>query len=363
MPRYKRRKFQIDKYFLGKQARSPAWCRCYYDPATGQTRRFSLGTVDFEEAKQKLTTWYILECQKKDQPSSDVLLSTLFARYYEKYGKTLVSAVTVRAYLNHWLDFYSDATLQEAADLSRQEAFRNWLVEEKGLSLNTVRKIITIGKSAMNWAYKRGELAQVPYFENVKPPASPPKGRALEIEEIALLLRHTEQPHLKLFILLMIGTLARPQAVIELEFSQIDFKRRIIDLNPSGRTQTQKVRPTVKLPEFLVPILEAEQAKYIHERVITFNGQPIKDVKTSWRSLRAKAGFGPEVLPYSIRRTMSMYLREQSVPAWEVAAQLGHASGFRTTEIYTSHSPDYLQYAVKAIDSYFDRVFGNAERS
>ncbi len=54
---------------------------------------------------------------------------------------------------------------------------------------------------------------------------------------------------------------------------------------------------------------------------------------------------------------MARWLREQSVPAWEVAEQLGHrGSRYRVTEIYTSHSPDYLEQAVKAIDAYFVRL-------
>jgi len=357
MPRYKKREFQLDKYFLGKQSRSPAWCRCHYDAETGQTRHFSLGTIDFEEAKQKLTDWYVLDHQKKQQPNSEVLLSELFARYYDKHASTLISHATVRGYLNHWLDFYGTATLQEAADLTKQEAFRSWLIDEKGLSLSTVLKVLKNGKAAVNWAYKRSEIAQIPYFELVKVPDPEPKGRALEIEETACLLQHAEHHHLRLFILMLIGTLARPQAIFELEFSQIDFKRRIIELNPKGRTQTQKVRPTVKLPETLAPILLKEKSKNIHQRVITFNGEPVKNLKRSWGQMRTKSGLKGNVHPYSIRHTMARWLREQSVPAWEVAEQLGHrGNGYRVTEIYTSHSPDYLEQAVKAIDAYFLRL-------
>lgn len=44
-------------------------------------------------------------------------------------------------------------------------------------------------------------------------------------------------------------------------------------------------------------------------------------------------------------------MRIKGVPAWEVDEQLGHkTTGFQITEIYTSHSPDYLEKAVAAID-------------
>jgi len=71
----------------------------------------------------------------------------------------------------------------------------------------------------------------------------------LEIEEVALLLENAEHHHLRMFILLLIGTLGRPQAIVELRFEQIDFERPIINLNPPSRSQTLKYRPLVKLPE------------------------------------------------------------------------------------------------------------------
>ncbi|MEE4378229.1 MAG: hypothetical protein V2J55_12075 [Candidatus Competibacteraceae bacterium] len=58
--------------------------------------------------------------------------------------------------------------------------------------------------------------------------------------------------------------------------------------------------------------------------------------------------------PYSLRHTLTRWLRSQSVPAWEVAAQLGHrAPGTSTTEIYAPFDPAYLTQAVRAIDAYF----------
>ena len=49
--------------------------------------------------------------------------------------------------------------------------------------------------------------------------------------------------------------------------------------------------------------------------------------------------------------------RTQGVPAWEVAEQLGHKStGYRITELYTSHSPDYLEKAAELIDVFFGRL-------
>lgn len=356
----KKRLFTIGDYWISQLPgnRSPAYYRTWWCKKTRQTRRKSLNTANLAEAKQRLTDWFILEHKKKNQPSSDIMLSELFARFFDKYGSTLVSAVTVRAHLRYWIEFHDTATLQEAGDMQRQEEFRHWLVEKKGLSLSSVRKVITTGKSAMNWAIKRGELQPpLPYIENVKVPDPEPKGRPLEVEEVAKLLSHAEHHHLRLFLLLLIGTVGRPQAMFELEFNRIDFKRRIIDLNPKGRTQTNKVRPLIKLPETLVPVLEREKDKGLHERVITYEGKPIREIKTAWRKMRTKAGMDDKTLPYSIRHTMARWMREQGVPAYEVSETLGHRTrDYRVTSIYTGYSADYQKNAVKAIDLFFYQI-------
>jgi len=295
-----------------------------------------------------------LECQKKDQPSNAVTIASIFARYYEKHGRHLSSHDSVKHNLKFWLDFHGEATLEEAGDLRQQEIFRAWLQTEKGLGLNSIRKVITIGKAACNWSYKRGEIQQVPFFEMVKVPKSEPLGRHMEISEIAALFKAAETKHIKMFILMLIATAARPKAVLDLQFDQIDFKRDIIDLNPKGRNQTTKTRPVVKLPKSLKSLLKIEQNMNYNSHLIHYKGEPIKSTKTSWHKLREAAELDGKVVPYSIRRTMARFMREQGVPAWEVAEQLGHKStGYRITELYTAHSPDYLEKAVEAIDSFF----------
>ena len=162
---------------------------------------------------------------------------------------------------------------------------------------------------------------------------------------------------MKLFILMLIGTAARPKAVLDLHYKQIDFARDIIDLNPIGRSQTTKNRPVVKLPNTLKSLLKKEQKLHSNPYVIHFNDQPIKSTKSAWTSLRKASGLEGKVTPYSIRRSMARFMRTQGVPAWDVAEQLGHKStGYRITKLYTSHNPDYLEKAVEAIDVFFGQL-------
>lgn len=358
MPRYAANdRFQIGDFWLSKQARSNAWCRTWFDTSTRQTRRASLGTTDFEQAKQHLTDWFVLEHTKRNEPIDDVTLGEVFARFYEQHGQTLATHKDVRRTLDTWLQFYQAATISEATQQDQQRLFREWLQQEKGYSLSTVRRALLVGKSALNWAYKRGEIGQPPYIELVKPPRAEPKGRPLEIDEVASLFRAATEPHLRILMAFMLGTAARTGAILDLQLSQIDLNSMLIDLNPPCRSQTNKYRPIVKLPEQLKAYVEARKAQNPDGPLVHYNGQPVSSIKNSWRSTRKASGLSGNVQTYSFRHTIARWLRMNGVPAWEVAAQLGHKMpDVTTTEIYAPFDPAYLSKSISAIDEFLSTV-------
>ena len=51
MYRYKKGEFTIGEYWLDKRHGSPAYYRCWYDADAKRTRRVSLNSADFDEAK------------------------------------------------------------------------------------------------------------------------------------------------------------------------------------------------------------------------------------------------------------------------------------------------------------------------
>ncbi|MDB5369807.1 MAG: hypothetical protein JWP20_1365 [Roseomonas sp.] len=54
-----------------------------------------------------------------------------------------------------------------------------------------------------------------------------------------------------MFLVLLIGTAGRPQAVLELTRFQCDLERGTINLNTPGRVQTKKRRPILPMASFL----------------------------------------------------------------------------------------------------------------
>ena len=78
MGRHRKLSFQLGVFWLAQRRGSPAWYRCWREG--NGTQRISLGTSDFEEAKQRLTDWFVLQAQP-EKPASLVFIAEVIARY------------------------------------------------------------------------------------------------------------------------------------------------------------------------------------------------------------------------------------------------------------------------------------------
>ena len=155
----------------------------------------------------------------------------------------------------------------------------------------------------------------------------------------------------------MAATASRNRAVLDLTFDRIDFDNDLIALNPDGREQTLKYRPTVKLPSCLKPWLVSYRKAGISDHLVHFQESPGVSIRSAWRSLRSSLKLDGAAQPYSLRHTMARWLRKSGVSAWEAAAQLGHKMpDVSTTEIYAPFGPSYLAASSAAIDAFFNAV-------
>ena len=349
MPRYAKHEFQVGEWWLSQRSGSPAWYAACYDAEAQRTRRVSLGTDDFEQAQQRLVERYLEQHRPQNAPAETVALADILLNYYKTHGSQARSGGSVRTSCGYWVDFFGEASIAEATKPLRLEAFIAHLGAQE-FSTAYIQRILGVGKAALQRAWRRGEIAGAPYIPSVKVDYGEPLGRPLKIAELARLLREAPD-HLRLMLMILIGTACRPEAALELSGSQLDFDDRLIDLNPRGRAQTKKFRPVVKMPDALAVVL----ANAPSGRLVTFQGRPVKKINKAWRGMRAAAALDEEVNPYSIRHTVARWMRQNGVPAWEVAAQLGHKSrDYRTTELYAAFDPAYLRNAVRAIDLLFD---------
>ena len=339
---------QIGEYWLSKRPGSNQWCRTWYDATSRQTKRESLGTADFQEGKLKLWEWYAKFGRVGQQQPQEASLAMVLVRYWERHASTLPSAEFAKIALRYWSSFWGEATVSDVT-AARQREFIAELAAA-GKSAGYIKRILTVGKAALNHAYREGEIVSVPYI--LPGEDAPPRDRVLSVAESAALWLAIEQPHERMMLALLFGTLARPEAALELQRAFVDFDRWLLAQNPPGRKQTRKYRPTVPVAGFLREMLRRAPSGHL----VAWRDKPIASFKTAWRGIRRRAELGQDVVAKTVRHTMATELRAAGVAEAEIQGFLGHRAFGGKTEVYAKYRPDYLGQAVSVIDGYMERL-------
>lgn len=343
----------MPEYRLIKRKDSPRWFITWTEGR--RSKRVSTSTEDHAQAVRTLHL-YALEKDKPVEATPDqIAITQVLGWYWEEVGSKLPSKEQAMISITRFNDFYGDARValvnQVTHDSYQKMRF------EAGVGWQTINRERMVLRAALNHARKRHGLMTVPHVPSIlasDPEAAPvePRGRPLTIAELASLYLAAKSPHMRLFILVLLGTLCRPDAAKNLKLEgQMDFENRLIHLNPKGRKQTKKRRPTIPMASFLYNTLKDAKRTY----VIEYHGEPIASTKTAWRHLRAAAGLGTDVNPYSIRHTMSRELRRRKVPGDQLSVMLGHRpdNASRTDLVYAPYEPGYCKEATQAVEGVF----------
>jgi len=165
-------------------------------------------------------------------------------------------------------------------------------------------------------------------------------------------LKSDQAEHVFRYTLLALNTLARPAAILELTPGQIDQTRGLIEMNPKGRRQTKKRRPTLQITSTLERWLNIWTDGNDCQPYVTHNGEAVRSVRNTFRRRGIDLGM-PEFTPYTLRHKMATELRARGVSREELAFQLGHRMpDFRTTDRYTKFDKRFLAAAKTTIEEY-----------
>ncbi len=218
------------------------------------------------------------------------------------------------------------------------------------------RALAVLG-AAMNHAVKRERL------ESARPMWRPSgqwrRDRWLTRAEAVRLLRAARnepqsRDHLPMFVLLGLYGGARPGAILDLRWDQVDLERGRITWNPDGRQQTQKRRSLIPVPKRLLTILRIarRRRRWPTSPVVNIDGRPVGSVKKAFAAACAHASLDnvtPHTLRHTCRHTCGTWMAQAGVSLWDIAGYLGHSMQ-TTTEPYAHHHPDYMDRAREALD-------------
>lgn len=345
---------RIGDFWISPHPRSGVLCRTWYDERSRQTRRVSLRTRDLEEGRLKLAAFVLQGRVLRHEAPSAVTLDLILARYYEEHGHGRPAWRNIRRALDLWRAFFEGKTVAEVTP-SGIDAFTAHL-KAMGFAIGYVSTVLAYGRAALNRARRRGELAMVPFVPDVQTAADKldkePKGRPLSQAEMAGMIEHAPA-WLRLFIVAAGNTLGRPEAVLALTPFQYERDMGILKLNPAGRQQNKKRRPTVPV----TPTLAAWIATTTGDRIIHKEGRVIHKttLRRAWLATAKAAGVVGSA-PYSIRHTMGREMRRRGVVKEQRDGMMGHQRS-STGDIYAPYDPGYLADAAAAIDAYWGEVF------
>jgi len=216
---------------------------------------------------------------------------------------------------------------------------------ERGASAGTILREIGVLRAALAWAVreKRIPLAEKPQIQApVKTP--PPRDRWITKDEARALLAECHEPHVRLFVLLGLMTVARMSAILEARWGQVDFERRVIDYGPG---HGNKRRAVVPLNDDVFRALQAAKELACSDYVVEFRGKPVQTVKNGFKAACGRGGLSG-VTPHILRHSGATWMALDGVPLAEIARMLGDTEA-TVEKVYAKHHPDYLRSAARAL--------------
>lgn len=212
-------------------------------------------------------------------------------------------------------------------------------VRRRDRSQSTTRYELSMLAVALRWAAKQELIDKPPAIW--RPEAPEQREKHLTTKEFAKWFAEVKAPHARLYVELALATMARPTAILELTWRQVDWEHGTINLNPPGRRQTKKRRPIVALDEETLELLrlahEGAQSEYIVER----GAKKIGNIKKAFQAASKRSGI--HVTPYTLRHTGAVWAAERGTPMPELAQFMGHDDDRTTQKHYARFSPTYLR--------------------
>lgn len=322
--------------YLDRREGSPNWYIYQYDQRTGECTRFSTRTANLPAAEQKLAA-HILKLPQLEF-TTNVTIVQILLRYWEQHGKNIEARNTVRRAMGLICEHEPETKLF-GWTVPQQKAFVAKIKGEPG----TQRRYMGVIKTAVQWHFEGGEIPSMPNIITID--AQDGEGaRPFELDELRKLMAAAELDHERLLLLLMIATGPRPINIRQLTWDRIDGKRGLVDHRVPGQRRTNKRRGVAPLAPTALAYLQAHRSI---GPVVQWNGKALKGHKMTIQRLTARAGIVGTA--YGVRKSVSIWLRMDSVPETDIKGMLAHSLGGETDR-YAHYRPEYMRAAAGSVE-------------
>lgn len=351
---------ELGGQWLGRIGNSPIYYRHWTDPGTHRTRRASLGTDDFERAKILFAQAVLIKGPK----TPDAPLSAVLESYFQERTDKLPSAKHARLAGRLLLECWGDTIRCSQITETKQRQFAEACLARRH-SASYISRNLSVCAAAMAHSGLHVHVffgkRQLSERWSLKP--KPPRKVFIPTDdELARFLSADLPSDFFRWCVVACLTGARPGAVLDIAPGSRIRDAGLLNLNPEGRTQNKKYRPTVREPKALKAWLntwERDRPRNVENwRYCMYS--TVESVQTACERARLKTGIPMSV--YSFRHKVVTVLRKARIPEDQIALQLGHRRAETgITAGYGEWSPDYLAPAAKALDAWWAKIAKKAK--
>lgn len=341
----------------------------WYDEQRKRERGVSAGTADVAQGRIELDRLYLESmgervcptCRRPYDTHGDQLATSAIADYLVLV-QDRPSVGSIRDRLNHVIRYIAatDPSITCAAiDDAWANRYRKWLAKDpyyRGKSRKPLyRSPATVEQSLMqlsaainatqpmrpNFKYQQGkDLSESPTYR---------ADVATMARMFQYALADNRRRSLLLFLRAAVATWARPDAIMDLRPSQYIAAARVLPLNPKGRRQTKKYRPTIPIAAQFGSVLEGMGDPYI----------PHASIRSAWETMCADIGLPRDgsAGPKLIRRSMATEGRKRLGEEHWVQGQmmLGHAK-HDVSDVYAVPDPANLGRALAVTEQIITEI-------
>jgi integrase len=232
-------------------------------------------------------------------------------------------------HLEFLLGFFSNTPALRVTKAMAEEFRRKRKEFNPKIKDATVNRDLSTLRHLLYWAVDEQLLAANPLARLKMPPERRIRRQILSVaEEVSLL--GVAKGHLRAMIVIALDTGMRRGEITSQRWEDIDFSQKIISVThsktPGG--ESREIPLTARLHALLV---ERRKPNGI---VIEFEGQPVRIVKTAWRTALKNAKIRP-VRFHDLRHTFATRLMEAGVLQEVRMALMGHSPGAKIHAVYT----------------------------
>lgn len=312
----------------------------YWRSDDGKRQRHQLKARTRKEAEAEAIDVY----RSKNIPRSGATTLDCWRAYRDSLGERPAGRTmdyTGKAILAHFGHLRPDQISKLTC-----ESFGDLRTGRENRSIGTVHTELGHLRSAMRYAEKTGMINRAPHIWR---PAKPmPKERYLTHDEIRRLIEAASAPHIRLAIVLLLGTAGRVGAVLDLVWGRIDFERQTINLRLPDST-TRKGRSIVPMNGMTRAALQTAHHSALTDYVVEYAGDRVKSIRKGFQNACDRAKL-EGVTIHTLRHSAAVHMVSAGVSMDMVSQYLGHSNTQITSRVYARFAPSHMQDAADVLN-------------